>query len=194
MRKDTGFSLLEVLIALVVILVGVLGIAALQLMAINNTAGVNYQNLAAQLASGISAQMQANTAYWGTLLTSTTPVPVTQPNGIGSAEVNITSTTQSLAQAGNALDCVANTCSAIQLAEYDEDSWRNILQNGFPGANRLIKIDCITSTPVTCVVEVDWQVANVAINVHDQQAMQTQQAQSTSMRYTTIVTIPLAGI
>lgn len=64
--KSRGFSMLEVLVTLVIILIGVLGVAGMQMLAINNTQIARTHSLAAILASSLAAEMQVNEPYWST--------------------------------------------------------------------------------------------------------------------------------
>ena len=168
--------MLEILISLLIIMIGVLGVAGIQLVAINNTTTVSYENTAAQLAAGISAQMQANLAYWG------------------GAPTNIPAITQNTT-ALSGVDCINNVCTSTNMAAYDKDTWRNALVNNFPtstatgtcnGASTaapFVCITCQTATPVVCVIQLAWSVRNVAF----QNKTQNQQ---TVRLYQTTVTIP----
>ena len=57
MKQQKGFSLLEVLISMVIIMFGLLGIAGTQMLAINNTENARYQGVATTLASSLAAIM-----------------------------------------------------------------------------------------------------------------------------------------
>ena len=61
---QAGFSLLEALVAMIVIFIGVLGMAGIQMKSAAMTDTARYQSLAALIASSVSAQMQANPVYW----------------------------------------------------------------------------------------------------------------------------------
>ncbi len=192
MKKERGFSMLEVLISLLVVMAGVLGIAGLQLFTLNSTSANKYQGLATQLASSVAAQMQANVAYWGvTPLAITAPAPVTCGNA--ACTVTISGTTQSLAQAGSSLNCITNACSGLQIAEYDEDNWRYAVQQQFPSGASLT-ITCQEATPVVCAINLSWSTANIALNSQDQQTFLQNATTTTSQNFQTLVTIPLAGL
>ncbi|PMU83799.1 type IV pilus modification protein PilV, partial [Pseudomonas sp. GW704-F3] len=63
-RRQRGFSLVEVMVALVVMSVGMLGIAKMQAAALSNTAVASTRSLAAIEASSLAASMHANRGYW----------------------------------------------------------------------------------------------------------------------------------
>lgn len=59
-QNQTGFSLLEVLIALLVLSIGLLGLAALQITSLRSNEMANMQTTATQLAYDITDRMRAN--------------------------------------------------------------------------------------------------------------------------------------
>ncbi len=149
-----GFSLLEVLIALVIISIGLLGIAAMQALSINNTGSASSRSLAALEAASLSSAIGANPAYWE--VTSGLPTSITV-TGIPSTTSNAwQSTTLSDATLnGLTTDCTQNQCSATQMAAYDLKTWGNslaVLLGAGSGA-----VTCrITPQPSSCNIEVIW--------------------------------------
>ena len=68
--RTQGFSLIEVMVAVVVICIGLLGIAKMQAMALSNTNMSRQRSLAAIEAASIAASMHSNRQYWaGTIVT-----------------------------------------------------------------------------------------------------------------------------
>ena len=63
-QRIQGFSLVEVMVAVVVICVGLLGIAKMQAMALSNTNMSRQRSLAAIEAASIAASMHSNRQYW----------------------------------------------------------------------------------------------------------------------------------
>ena len=59
-----GFSLIEVLVALVVVSIGLLGIAKMQAIAYSSTGVASKRSLAAIEAASLASSMHANRAYW----------------------------------------------------------------------------------------------------------------------------------
>ncbi|OYY93085.1 MAG: type IV pilus modification protein PilV [Hydrogenophilales bacterium 28-61-23] len=59
---QTGFSLLEVLVAMVVLSIGLLGLAALQAVSLNNNQIAYYRSIASQQAYDMADRMRANLA------------------------------------------------------------------------------------------------------------------------------------
>ena len=148
MNRQAGFSMLEVLVALIIIMLGALGMAGIQLMAINNTEIARYQSLAALLGSSMSAQMQGNTAYWGT--------------SPGTITVSQTTGAVSNGPSGGA-DCTAIACAPSLLAAYALQNWATLVHNTLPSGGATVACP-IGTTPQICIVTLSWTENNVAIN------------------------------
>jgi type IV pilus assembly protein PilV len=119
-----GFTLLEVLVALVVISFGLLGVAGMQLAAMRDTNGSNVKTIAAQQADDIADRMRANWA--------------------AEADGSYNNSAPPLADPGFACVGVAANCTPDNLAQFDLYQWnrRNalLLPNGYG-------VVCRTSTP-----------------------------------------------
>lgn len=154
--RSRGFSLLEVLVALVVISLGALGIAAMQASAISSTHSSQQESLIALEARSMADAMVANAGYWAA--------------GLAPASLTVTSTSLSDATLqGYTTDCSSTTCSASQLASYDAKNWGKELNNQVPGAQGLIT--CVAGAPVICSVKISWKpLANIAVNGGTQSA------------------------
>ena len=151
---DKGFSLLEVLIGLVVITIGLLGIAKMHALAYASTATASRRSLAAIEASSLASAMHANRVYWSglapTLITvTTTPSAITISDSGLAAPIDCTPTG-------------TPPCTSAQMAAYDLQNWAASLQGLLP--NAAARIDCPASAPVTCNVQVTWSDKTVAIN------------------------------
>lgn len=62
--KVTGFTLIEVLVSVVVIAIGLLGIASLQASAIKSTTTASMRSIAAINVQTLVAKMRANNSFW----------------------------------------------------------------------------------------------------------------------------------
>ena len=76
-RAWRGFTLVEVLVALIIIGVGMLGIAKIQALAYASTGTAALRALAALEASSLAASMRANRGYWSTQAATANPVSYT---------------------------------------------------------------------------------------------------------------------
>ncbi|GAB2787565.1 type IV pilus modification protein PilV [Dyella kyungheensis] len=146
-----GFSLLEVLIAVVVISLGALGIAAMQATAISGTHSSQQESVIALEARSMSDAMIANSGYWGA------------GNAPATLAVSSSTALSDGTLQGFSNDCSATTCSAPQLASYDLKRWAADLQGQVPGAQGAIT--CQAGAPVICTVQISWKPnATIAIN------------------------------
>ena len=150
-----GFSLIEVLVALVIISVGMLGVAKIQALAYSSTGTASLRSLAAIQASGLAAAMHANRAYWAA---GAAPVPITITGA------TITSSDATLATVANCLSGGANApCTGHDLAAYDLQQWAANMNALLP--NSVATITCPTaSSPINCTVQLTWNEKIVAIN------------------------------
>ncbi len=147
MKNSRGFSMLEALIAMLIIMIAILGIAGMQMYAINNTENARYQSIAAILATSMGAEMQANAEYWAT------PVYVTVN---GATITGITSSGNICTSSGS------GACSATQLAYYDLSQWGTAVANALPAGTATV--NCVAVTPTTCTVTLTWSEKNIAFN------------------------------
>jgi type IV pilus assembly protein PilV len=63
-RRARGFTLLEVMVALVITSIGLLGIAKIQALAYASTGTASMRSLVALQAAGLAAAMHADRGYW----------------------------------------------------------------------------------------------------------------------------------
>lgn len=59
-NQQVGFTLIEILVAIVISAIGLLGIARLQLVTLQNNSGSQYRSIAIQLSSDLLERMRAN--------------------------------------------------------------------------------------------------------------------------------------
>src|SRR5205823_13897665 len=75
--RSRGFSLVEVMVAVIVICVGLLGIAKLQALSLSNTTTSRLRALAAIQVASVAAAMHSNRQYWGNTPPDTVTVTAT---------------------------------------------------------------------------------------------------------------------
>jgi type IV pilus assembly protein PilV len=130
-RAARGFSMVEALVALVVLAVGMLGIASLYVTTLrasgSATSRMQAINLATDLGDRIRANRTAGDAYAGD-------------------------------PAGTLTTCVGATvsCTAEQMAAHDLAVWQAAIQAALPGAPvGVVNVDTAT-TPTTYQIQVSW--------------------------------------
>jgi len=167
-----GFSLVEVMVALIIICVGLLGIAKLQAPMLSNTGASRTRALAALEASSIAATMHADRDYWA----STTPPATTTVNDIVGHQ-GITSTDPVLTTSP---DCTVTGADApctvpAKMAAYDLHTWMNDMFTTLPGSMTLIACAPVLGA-VNCTISISWQEKTGAVN--SQEGVNTFQSQT----------------
>lgn len=140
-HKQSGFSLLEVLIALLVLSIGLLGLAALQTTGLRSNQMASMRTTATQMAYDITDRMRANPQA----VADTTNKPYVVNNTTHPTIVT---------------DCTTTDCTAAQLATFDLAQWKTTLattQNGFHGLpGGLGEITQTAGPPLTHTITVRW--------------------------------------
>ena len=152
-----GFSLLEVLVALVIIGVGMLGIAKIQALAYASTGTASERSLAAIEAASLAASMRANRGYW---TVAPTPLTITVTGTV------LASTDGTLIGAYNCISGSGPTpCAKNVLAGYDLQQWVTALNALLPNVTGTIS--CPTpaaASPIACTIQISWSERYTAIN------------------------------
>jgi type IV pilus assembly protein PilV len=155
-----GFTLVEVLVALFVLAIGMLGMAALQAQALRAGHESRLTSDAVQLASALAERMGANSAQMGL---SDAANPYLQLRYDAALE-------NTLAQGASACYGQAN-CSSVELAAFDMLEVKQALTAGFPGgriavcrdariwdsAGAALGWDCSPAHGAPIVVKIGWR-------------------------------------
>lgn len=153
MKSQRGFSMVEVLVSMLIIMFGLLGIVGMQLTALSNTDAARYNSVAAVFASDLASRIQGNLAYWAT-----------PPNVLAVASQN-----GSLSIAGGptpsfmpAPDCSLAPCSQSDMAYFDLSRWGGNLISTLPGASANLQCNS-KETPAVCALTISWIEKNVGL-------------------------------
>jgi len=158
--RPAGFSLVEVMVALIVISVGLLGVAKMQALALSNTSSAKVRSLAAIEAASLASAMHADRAYWGTL---TVPTSMTVTGGgltsITDANLSgaIAAETNTSCNFGGAAPCIP-----VNLAAVDLINWATDMGNLLPTSQTAIS--CQNTLPVICQIQISWVENQVSIS------------------------------
>ena len=139
-RRNKGFTLIEVLISMIILAIGLIGLASLQIIALRESQDAYTMQQAVLLATDMQARMRSNSGIdWLTI----------SPN---------TSDT-----------CIkSNACTKAQLASNDYGEWTRNAQKNLP-ANATVKIQlsssvnkapCVSSTPKSLCLVTTWTRSN----------------------------------
>lgn len=150
-RAPGGFTLLEVLIALIVVAVGLLGLAKMQAMALASSQVNGVRALIAFQANSFAATMHSNRAYWASggapLNFSMQGTTVTDPGGVlGAVPPNCVA---------SALPSAA-LCSPAQLAAFDAQAWAANMNAQFPTYSATGTCATPLTGSVTCRFTINW--------------------------------------
>lgn len=121
-RKQAGSSLLEVLIAILVMSIGMLGMAGLTAASSSYNKLAQIRSTSLMLVADYADRARANmTGFLADAYNKTTPYENTR------AQITTTGCTD--------VSVTANTCTSIQMAALDLAQWRNLLRLRLPGGD-----------------------------------------------------------
>ena len=182
-----GFSLVEVMVAVVVICVGLLGIAKMQALALSNTSTSRLRALAAIQAAGLAAAMHSNREYWA----GATPPATTTFNAGGAGQflstdaalqgaanaalpvgLNTPDTIQTCVGTANAAAICGGAAGVVNLAAFDLARWAASLNALLPNPQSTISCAFVAggAAPPSCTIVVSWSERAVAVNQQQVQA------------------------
>jgi len=155
-KRQTGFTLLEILITVLILSIGLLGLAGLQVSGMKSNHNAYLHSQATILGYDISDRMRANpggtyaaTAVY-TVDTSVNPYTVSAP----ATTANCSNTTG---------------CTPAQMTNTDINQWRVDLAEQLPGGMGVICIDSdltdINPTPATAAADCDNVGTSIAIKI-----------------------------
>lgn len=133
MRLQSGFSMLEILVTLVILALGLLGTAGLQAQALRTNQGGQFRTQAVFMAADIGERMEANKAA------------AVAGRYVVAEGVNTSSTT----------DCNGEACNSDDLALFDLEAWQNNVTNTLPGGNWTITQTTVGNPSIYAIV-VSW--------------------------------------
>jgi type IV pilus assembly protein PilV len=172
-HRGRGFSLVEVLVALMVTSVGVLGVVKIQALALSGTGTARARSLVAFAAASLASTMHADRAYWANV-TADPAVTVDVKNATLAAS---DPTLLSVPSGGCTL---ASPCAAAgQLAALDLRDWADSLRTILPAStNPAATVSCQVTgnNPVTCAIRIAWSESVVATPYSTNTAATAQQA------------------
>lgn len=170
---NKGFTLVEVMVAVIVTAVGLLGLAKMQALAISATKNSGSRSLIALQTESLAGMMHANKAYWANPTAGVLP-------GFTASGTTISNDATGVLNAPPGNNCTVPgplSCTPQQLAAVDVLSWITDLNTQFPTYNA--KVICTGDTgftPVTladlappplavsCTIFVTWQEKLIALN------------------------------
>jgi type IV pilus assembly protein PilV len=110
MKKQQGLTMIEVLIAMVILAIGLLGMESMQVMSLQDTGNSGYRSIGIYLANDMADRIRANKVA----------MDANNYNSISGASLN----SSCLAAAG---------CSTSAMANHDKQEWLDNLAQSLPG-------------------------------------------------------------
>ena len=172
--RGGGFTLIEVLVSMIVIAIGLLGIAKMQSIALSSTGVASLRSVASLQASSLAAAMHADRGYWAA--------------GLAPATVTITGTTITTSAGANPVTTVADCtvagadapCTPTKVAAYDLQQWATDVNNLLPGPITTISCSQTVNQPVSCTLQIVWGENSSTINKLGTAATATASANATA--------------
>lgn len=178
-HRSRGFSLVEVMVALIVISVGLLGCAKLGALLVSSTGTSRVQALVALKAASIADAMHADRDFWDGSSSDWSPataLSITATESSGTTSFSSTGSTTLSNGLTSAPTCTPGSgapCTPGNMAAYDLTQWATDIGQS-TGSNVLknstTTINCASATPasgtavVTCTIDIQWQENLVAAN------------------------------
>jgi type IV pilus assembly protein PilV len=145
----SGFSLVEVMVAVLIISIGLLGIAKMEALSLSNTGNSRLRALAALQASSLASTMQADRNYWSTVPTATTPLTATVTGGAV--------TVASDGTLKSAPNCKNVVCTVANMAAFDLTDWAGSINTLIPSSSTALNCSVpAAGSPPTCTITVTW--------------------------------------
>jgi type IV pilus assembly protein PilV len=189
---NRGFSLVEVMVAVVVICVGLLGIAKMESLSQSNMTTSRLRALAAFEAAGLAAAMHTNRDYWAntpanyTITVNPAAAPVVASSDAalsatasadyagGPAAANGAVGLNACVGTSGGLPVCAYANNPVSLAAYDVARWAYSLKGLLP--NPTAAISCpnlaVPAAPTSCTIQISWTEVAVAMNTTEVQQQQ----------------------
>lgn len=119
-RKQSGVSLLESLVALLILALGVLGMLGVQLKSLSDNQSATQRAIAVRLAEDLFERIKASPQVLG---------------GINLTAYSSNGDWAVLSAPATSAQCNANPCNAAQQATFDLWRWQTIVRETLPGGN-----------------------------------------------------------
>ncbi|MET3105397.1 type IV pilus assembly protein PilV [Oxalobacteraceae bacterium GrIS 2.11] len=147
-KPQSGVSLIEVLISLLVIAVGVLGMAKMQALAVSSTQTSGARALIALQANSLAALMHSDKGFW--------QVKTGTPN-CAAASCTLSGTSTTIFGTVPTACSFTSLCLPGPMVAYDINNWMNSINSFIPTYSA--NINCSgggTASPVNCAISISW--------------------------------------
>ena len=153
-----GFSLIEVLVALIVMSIGLLGLAKMTSLGIASTNVAGTRSLAAIEASSLAAMMHADRDYWSVGLAPASFTITGGPSTTPTISDTKLQGTQPCTTTG------VSACLPPAIAVHDVNAWATDLNAVLPPYLATVNCSTTVGAAVSCAIQIQWAENGVAIN------------------------------
>ncbi len=170
--------------AVLVICVGMLGIAKLQALSLSNANTSRLRSLAAIEAASLAAAMHSNRQYWAATAPTNVTIPP-PPGAIASSDAALAATANADLGAPPPTQCFggaggAAQCAALNLAAFDLARWTVSVNALLPNPTTTIACPPVAgvAAPTSCTIQIAWTERAVAVNAQEANAAANAQFQT----------------
>lgn len=155
-----GFSLVEIMVAVVVICVGLLGIAKMQALALSSSNIARQRSMAAFLAASLASAMHSNRDYWASAqagVDSAAAPGITINSALGTiVPADLAGVAATACIGGNsAVAPCAGAAGPQTLAGFDLTRWSATVSGLLPNAQTFISCPGAIQPP-SCTIQMTW--------------------------------------
>lgn len=143
--RQQGISLIESLVAMVILALGVMGLLGVQLRTLSDQQQGVQRGVAMRMADELFERIKANP---NNAISITAPLGAAQWAWLANYAI-----AWGVVPANNP-DCAANPCNATQRAQWDIRRWRQSLTSGLPGGNTQVMVS--PDNPRQMIVIIGW--------------------------------------
>ncbi|MEJ8846912.1 type IV pilus modification protein PilV [Variovorax rhizosphaerae] len=148
-----GFTLLEVMVAVLLLTIGIFGFAKMQALAISSTHTASSRSIVAMQANSLAAAMHGNREFWG----DKTLAPATfSTTGATVTDATAVLSTIPTGNCVSATKPAAATCTPQQMAALEVGLWASNLNSLLPATTSVVNCTSTATTPVSCVLTINW--------------------------------------
>lgn len=177
--RQRGFTLIEILVAMLIVAIGMLGIAKMQAMSYASTGTATFRSLAAIQAASLASAMRANRNYWTAAAGTGMPAGgMTMTVATGSPNPTTTMSDGNVSINTTAAQPILNCQSGVALTPYaiagcDLSDWAKTINTLLPAVHATVS--CAPGapfngqpSPIGCTIELNWTENQTGINAQSQ--------------------------